>query len=686
MTKSKKNILILSTSFTTILSVAACGYVKVMNGKSSEHFSWSPTEGYRAGLTDPEAVVACKSSLKDTSITFATGDTASAVTTNFTIPTSVSDCEITWTSDTTAAIALSGGAATVTRQYGTTDTAVVLTATISRGGASDTKAFPITVARQVPDAEAVATCVANLSASPFTFGTGDSLTNINGNFTGPTTQNDCKITWNKSAGLAWITISGGNFTVVPQQSSSNETGTLTATISRNIAAGASDSSKTFDATVYRIRTDAERANDCVTAFNASAITYSNSETSSAIKSNFTLPSTFQGCTVTTWASNNGAIAVSGTTATVTRQLSSGSDVAVTLNASVAYNGAAATNGSASATVTVTKYTDLEKANSCVTAFNASAITFSNSETSSAVKSNFTLPNTFQSCTLATFSSNNAALSVSGTAATVNRPPSSGANAAVTLTTSVSYNGIAATNGSASAALTVAKYTEAESVAADKAALTITYGGSDIATSVTTDIALLPTSGAKGSTITWTSNNTFHIPNGSSGTVNRGHGTDTNVTLTATITSGSTSDTKTFDLTVKTWGALNANLITTGIGIADVNLISISGTNRTDPDGHHSASLRYKICLQIQSGTNLDSITNMDAISTTLTCSTDAANPAILATSTPACCTATSIASSLYFQVPAAVETWDSRIYAYVNGDPNEDHHKILYNKSGGVNP
>ncbi len=89
------------------------------------------------------------------------------------------------------------------------------------------------------------------------------------------------------------------------------------------------------------------------------------------------------------------------------------------------------------------------------------------------------------------------------------------------------------------------------VAADKAALDITFGGTDTATSVTQALGELPTSGANGTTITWASDNTAVVSDNGQ-TVNRpSYSTgDVTVTLTATIAKGSASDTKNFSLTVK----------------------------------------------------------------------------------------------------------------------------------------
>ena len=85
----------------------------------------------------------------------------------------------------------------------------------------------------------------------------------------------------------------------------------------------------------------------------------------------------------------------------------------------------------------------------------------------------------------------------------------------------------------------------EKVAADKSALQITYTAGDSATSVTGDLTL-PTIGANGSSISWSSSNTLVVS--AAGVVTRPVAT-TNLTLTATITKGSASATQDFTVTV-----------------------------------------------------------------------------------------------------------------------------------------
>lgn len=88
---------------------------------------------------------------------------------------------------------------------------------------------------------------------------------------------------------------------------------------------------------------------------------------------------------------------------------------------------------------------------------------------------------------------------------------------------------------------------AADVAADKAALDITYAAGDSVSSVTQNLTL-PTLGGNGSEISWQSDTLGTI--GNDGTVSRPLNIDVQVVLTATISKSGVSDTKQFAVTVK----------------------------------------------------------------------------------------------------------------------------------------
>ncbi len=93
---------------------------------------------------DADAVESVGDALDANDFTFAVGDSASSVTESFTLPTSgVEDTVITWTSGNTDVVSTTGDSAAVTRP--TTDTTVTLTATITKGEASNTKEVSVVV-------------------------------------------------------------------------------------------------------------------------------------------------------------------------------------------------------------------------------------------------------------------------------------------------------------------------------------------------------------------------------------------------------------------------------------------------------------------------------------------------------------------------------------------------------------
>lgn len=134
--------------------------------------------------------------------------------------------------------------------------------------------------------------------------------------------------------------------------------------------------------------------------------------------------------------------------------------------------------------------------------------------------------------------------------------------------------------SGNAAVTVIG-TAAEAIAADKAALAITYAGSDSAGSVTQNV-ILATTGSKGTTITWASDTVGIIA--ANGTVTRPIGADATVVLTATISkSGGTSATKVFTLTViKVKYTIGGTI--TGLTASELVLQNNAGDNLTVTSG------------------------------------------------------------------------------------------------------
>lgn len=102
-------------------------------------------------MTDAEAVLLDKAAIE---ITYAAGDTVGGITSNIGLPTAGSSgTSITWTSDNTGVISNDG---IVTRPvYSAGDKVIKLTALISKGTASGTVVFTVTVKEQAPSPKAL---------------------------------------------------------------------------------------------------------------------------------------------------------------------------------------------------------------------------------------------------------------------------------------------------------------------------------------------------------------------------------------------------------------------------------------------------------------------------------------------------------------------------------------------------
>ncbi|MEN6327249.1 MAG: immunoglobulin-like domain-containing protein, partial [Syntrophomonas sp.] len=283
--------------------------------------------------------------------------------------------------------------------------------------------------------------------------------------------------------------------------------------------------------------NAEDLNNAITTLGAAdvaadqaalAITYAGGDNATSVTQNLGLPiSGANGTTISWQSSPAGVIANDGT---VTRP--SAGDVNVTLTATISKNGVSDIK---IFTVTV-KITD---AGAVSVDQAALAITYAGSDNATSVTQNLGLSTSGTNGT--TISWQSSPVGVIANDGTVTRPSSG--DVSVTLTAAISKGG---SSDSKIFPVTV-KITDAGAVAVDKAALTITYAGTDNAASVTQDLGLL-NSGANGTTISWQSNPAGVIAN--DGTVTRPSAGDVNVTLTATISKVGASDTKAFPVTVK----------------------------------------------------------------------------------------------------------------------------------------
>ena len=476
-----------------------------------------------ASGADTNAVTAAKSAL---GVTYTSGDTASSVTGNLTLPTSGADgVVISWASSHTSIISTNGA---VTRPDDM-NTDVTLTATLTKNTASDTKQFPLTVIISASGADTNAVTAAK-NALMVGYTGGDGPTSVTGNVTLPTTGADgVSISWASSE--TSIISTGG---VVTRPDDMNTDVVLTATLSKGAAA---DQTKTFTLTVIISASGADTA--AVTAAkNALAVTYTLPDTTaSSVTRNVTLPTTgADGVSILWMSSNTGVISTAGV---VTRPNDMNTDVTLTATLS---KGTAADQ---TKTFTLTVIISASGADTAAVtaAKTALAVTYTSGDTASSVTGNLTLPTSGADGVSISWASSHT--SIISTAGAVTRPDDM--NTDVTLTATLSKNAASDTKQFPLTVIISVLGADTAAVTAAKSALAVTYTSGDGPTSVTGNLTL-PTSGADGVSISWASSDTGII--GTTGAVTRPDDMTTDVVLTATLSKGAAADqTKTFTLTV-----------------------------------------------------------------------------------------------------------------------------------------
>ena len=461
-------------------------------------------------ISDEAAVMQAKSVLE---IGYSGTDTAMSVTENVTLPTTGADgVVISWMSSDTSIISTDG---TVTRPTDM-DTDVLLTATLTKGDASDTTTFTLTAI--ITDAGADTAAVRNAKNTlAITYSGPDTAMSVTGNVTLPTTGADeVVISW-MSSNTDIISDSG----TVTRPTDTNTMVRLTATLSKNAAM----SMRTFDLVV--IITDAGAITQ---AINNLAIGYSGTDTAMSVTGNVTLPTTGADAdeVVISWmSSDTSSISTDGT---VTRPTDM--DTMVRLTATL-------TKGAASDTTTFTLTVIITDAGAITQAINNLAIGYSGTDTDMSVTGNVTLPTTGANGVVISWMSSDT--SIISTDGTVTRPTDM--DTMVRLTATLTKG---AANDTTTFTLTVI-ITDAGAITQAINNLAIGYSGTDTAMSVTGNVTL-PTTGADEVVISWMSSDTSIVS--TDGTVTRPDDMDTDVTLTATLSKGTAADqTKTFDLVV-----------------------------------------------------------------------------------------------------------------------------------------
>ena len=288
-----------------------------------------------------------------------------------------------------------------------------------------------------------------------------------------------------------------------------------------------------------------RDEDAVTqAMRSLEITYAQGDSAGSVTGDITLPTEGTNEVMITWASSNETVVNSGT-GMVTRPGPGENHVEVTLTATLTKNDATDTK-----TFDLTVLAEPIRDEDAVTqAKEDLTITYAQDDSAGSVTGDITLPTEGTNEVMIIWASSNETAVNSGTGM-VTRPGPGESNAEVTLTATLTKNDA---TGTKTFDLTVLAepIRDEDTVTQAMRSLEITYAQGDSADSVTANITL-PTTGENGVGITWASDNDEVIDvttTAGTGMVTRPSGINAKVTLTATLTKGAATNTKTFPLTV-----------------------------------------------------------------------------------------------------------------------------------------
>ena len=470
-------------------------------------------------------------------IGYAAGETNTNVTQDVTLSTSGSnEVAIRWSSSSNEIIATNGG---VTRPaIGESDATVSLTATLSKAGATDVmKIFMLTVLAEVAGAQDQVNVASNTLMIGYA-GT-DSASSVTTNVILPTNGADeVSISWSSSDEMV-ISIAGTNGEVTrPNFSDGDATVTLTATLSKT---GATDVMKIFELMVLKLPNPDIAAVEM--ASNALAIGYAAGDSENSVTKDVTLPTSGADEVSISWSSSNEmVISIDGTNGEVTRPAFAQGTTNVSLTATL-FKGMVTNTKIFELTVLALPDPDIAAVEM---ASNALAIGYTAGDSESSVTTNVMLStNGANGVSISWSSSDEMVISIDGTTGEVTRPEFGQPNTNVSLTARLFKGMVTNTN---TYTLTVLAITSQEQVDAASNALMITYAAGDSESSVTKDVTL-PTSGADGVSISWSSSAVMFIS--TTGEVTRPEfgQPNTNVSLTATLSKAGATTTKTFELTV-----------------------------------------------------------------------------------------------------------------------------------------
>lgn len=471
------------------------------------------------GDTDQELVDAA---LSDVALVFATGDSATSVTQNLSLPTAVGETiTISWSSDKTAVISNAG--VVVRPAVGQPDATVVLTGTLTMGEATATKAFTLVVKAMVlTDQQTVDAAVPNVA---ITYATGDSATLVNEDVVLPTAVGTVVVAWSSDTPAV---ISNAGVVVRPAKGEADATVVLTATLTK----GTATATKTFTLVVHALQyTDQELVDMAVTAL---MVGYAVGDTVDTVTADVTLAATSNTATVA-WASDTPAVISNA--GVVVRPAKGEADVVVILTATLTI-GAVEETKTFTLTVLAIPYTE-EDATAALDISGTDLVY--NAETSRyTTTSDITLPETSLEFDIVWTSGNETFIGANGV---VVRPAYGETDSTVILTATIGEE-------TKEFIVTVLAITvkPAALKLADAATILLLSGGIEAGV-VTGKLELATTVGTEGVTVAWASSDTTVIT--STGSVYRPElgEENANVTLTATLSVDDESTTKVFNVIV-----------------------------------------------------------------------------------------------------------------------------------------
>ncbi len=401
------------------------------------------------------------------------------------------------------------------------------------------------------DADAVASAKAALTigykAADGYYPTADSADSVTADITLPSTgTGGTTVTWESSK--ASVIGTDGSVTR-PASGAGDETITLTATISK----GNAEDTREFTLIVKQ-KTAADV--DIDTAESNLAISYAGTDAADSVTEDITLPTLGSEDTTVTWESDNEAIVIQNGQATVNRPLSSAADAEVTLTATISKQG----GRSITKTFTLTVKKNADAAGDNLAAAKAAlVIDYAGSDTADAVTEDITLPDTGEHDSTITWESGDTNIISDAGIVTRGDFADGEGHEQVTLTATIT---IAPSSVTKSFTLTVLEEdpSDQQAVNTAKADLSVSYAAGDSQKVVTANFEL-PAKGKYDTDIAWNSDNTAieisQTPSNGfyTATVTRPDLTtgDVSVILKATISRGTTEETRQFFPTVEASG-------------------------------------------------------------------------------------------------------------------------------------